>query len=178
MIYEKGLLKAMKELYKSYGYSVANEHGTLWIVSDSWYVGLRGNCISNDIKSLVVLHFGVMPDIGQAMKVHRGADPQIETMDTLLFGVRELEAADIGPEYKVTPVRLGDRVVFQNDRFLVRLAREADLLPMEFGNRTYLRDGRWLVQESADYFVAVLCYRGAEEEAGKIGLLEQMDWRS
>ena len=29
MIYEKGLLKAMKELYKSCGYSVANEHGML-----------------------------------------------------------------------------------------------------------------------------------------------------
>ncbi len=81
------------------------------------------------------------------------------------------------PAADVEPVRHGDRVVFQNDRFLVRLAREADLLPMEYGNRTYLRDGHWLVQESADYFVAVLCYRGADEEAGKIGLLEQMDWR-
>lgn len=177
MIYEKGLLKAMKELYKSYGYSVANEHGTLWIVGDSWYVGLRGYCISNDVKSLIVLHFGVMPSNGQAMKVHKGADPQIETMDTLLSGVRELEAADIGPEYRVTPVRLGERVVFQNDRFLVRLAREADLLPMEFGNDTELRDN-WLVQENGDCFVAVLSYRGAEEEQGKIGLLEQMDWRN
>lgn len=178
MIYEKGLLKAMKELYKSCGYSVANEHGTLWIVSGSWYVGLRGNCISNDIKSLIVLHFGIMPSSGQAMKVHRGEDPQTETVAVLLAVVDNMENAEPEKEYRVTPVRLGDRVVFQNDRFLVRLAREADLLPMEYGNRTYLRDGNWLVQESADYFVAVLCYRGAEEEAGKIVLLEQMDWRN
>lgn len=177
MIYEKGLLKAMKELYKSYGYSVANDRGTLWIVSDSWYVGLRGYCISNDIKSLIVLHFGTMPTNGQAMEVHRGADPQMETMHTLLSGVRELEAADIGPEYRVTPVRLGDRVVFQDDMYQVRLAWEADLLPMEFGRDTELR-GNWLVQENGDCFVAVLSYKGAEEEAGKIGLLEQMDWRN
>lgn len=177
MIYEKGLLKAMKELYKSCGYSVANEHGTLWIVSDSWYVGLRGNCISNDVKSLIVLHFGVMPGSGQAMKVHKGEDPQIVTVAVLLAEVQDMEDAEPEQEYRVTPVRLGDRVVFQDDRFLVRLAREADLLPMEYGNRTYLRDGNWLVQESADYFLAVLCYRGTEEEAGKIGLLEQMDWR-
>lgn len=177
MIYEKGLLKAMKELYKGYGYSVANEHGTLWIVGGSWYVGLRGNCISNDIKSLIVLHFGVMPSNGQAMNVHKGADPQTETVAVLLADVGNMEDAEAEQEYRVTPVRLGGRVVFQSDRFLVRLAREADLLPMEYGNRTYLRDGKWLVQESADYFVAVLCNRGAEEEAGKIGLLEQMDWR-
>ena len=49
---------------------------------------------------------------------------------------------------------------------------------MNYGGQTFLRGGAWLVQESSDYFVAVLSYKGAEEEAGKIGLLEQMDWRN
>ena len=112
------------------------------------------------------------------MQVHRGADPQMETMDTLLANVLLLEAAEPMEDYHVTPVRLGDRVVFQSDLYAVRLARESDLLPMELGHQTNLRDGVWLVQEGGYFFVAVLSYKGAEEEAEKIQLLEQMDWRN
>ena len=56
MIYEKGLIKAMKDEYKAGGYSVADDgNGILWIVADMWFAGIRKGNVSNDVKSVIVL---------------------------------------------------------------------------------------------------------------------------
>lgn len=177
MIYEKGLIKAMKDEYRTRGYSVADDgNGRLWIVADTWFAGIWKQNVSNDVKSVIVLHFGRMPEENGAMNVHKGEDPNAELMDNVLAVPDMLITADPEGKFRVTPVRLGDRVMFQDDLFNVRLARETDVLPMRFINLAMLANG-WLTQEDGESFIGALSCHGFEDEAGKVALLEQMDWR-
>lgn len=177
MLYEKGLLKAMKDEYNRGGYSVADDgNGRLWIVANTWFVGIRKQSVSNDVKSVIVLHFGRMPEESGAMNVKKGEDPNAELMDNVLTVPDMLVTAEPEGKFRVTPVRLGDRIMFQDDLFNVRLARETDVLPMRFINLAMLANG-WLTQDDGESFIGALCCHGFEDEAGKIQLLEQMDWR-
>lgn len=120
MIYEKGLIKAMKDKYKAGGYSVADDgNGILWIVADMWFAGIQKEKVSNDVKSVIVL---------------------------------------------------------QNDDLIIQTATEDALLPMAYGYTTWLRNG-YLVQDDGESFVGALSCHGFDDEAGKIALLEQVDWR-
>ena len=65
MIYEKGLIKAMKQEHgKSDGYTVANDGQTTWVISSGWFAGVPNENLSNEIKSVIVLHFGRLPFSG------------------------------------------------------------------------------------------------------------------
>lgn len=177
MIYEKGLIKAMKDEYRRTGYSVADDgKGRLWIVANTWFAGIRKQSVSNDVKSVIVLHFGRMPEENGAMNVCKGEDPNAELMDNVLAVPNMLVEAVPDGRFFVTPVRLGDRVMFQDDLFNVRLARETDVLPMRFTGMTLLENG-WLTQDDGESFIGALSCHGYDEEAGKVALLEQMDWR-
>lgn len=177
MIYEKGLIKAMKDEYRAGGYSVADDgNGRLWIVADTWFAGILKQSVSNDVKSVIVLHFGRMPEENSAMNVKRGEEPNAELMDNVLAVPDMLISAETDGKFRVTPVRIGDRVMFQNDLFTVRLARETDVLPMRFISLAELVNG-WLTQDDGESFIGALSCHGFDDEAGKIALLEQMDWR-
>ena len=113
MLYDKGLLKAMKDKYRRVGYSVANDgRGCLWILADSWFVGLRNEIVSNDVKSLIVLHFGRMPEVGAAMNVRKGEEPNAEITDTVLSVPHMLMQCETEDVFRVTPVRIGQCVIF------------------------------------------------------------------
>ena len=58
----------------------------------------------------------------------------------------------------------------------MRLALEEDVLPMAYIKCMALING-YLVQDDGNSFIGAICGHGREEDAGKIALLEQMDWR-
>nr|DAL39431.1 MAG TPA_asm: hypothetical protein [Caudoviricetes sp.] len=177
MIYEKGLIKAMKDEYKAGGYSVADDgNGILWIVADMWFAGIRKGKVSNDVKSVIVLHFGQMPEGHSAMYVSKDKDPNTEIIDTVLSVPQMLAEAEDQGVFRLTLLRIGNRVVLQNDDLIIRTATEDALLPMAYGYTTWLRSG-YLVQDDGESFVGAMSCHGVEGEIGKIELLEQVDWR-
>ena len=71
-IYDKGLIRAMKQAYKEDGYYVAVIEDGILIQSDSWGVLINADAVPNSIKSLIVLHNGSMPRKDSAVHVAKG----------------------------------------------------------------------------------------------------------
>lgn len=176
MLYEKGLIKAMKEAYGKTGYSVAVNGSMLWICGELWFAGLHERHVSNDVKSVIALHFGVIPGDGEAMHACKGEEPNTEFLDNVLELPLHLAEAAPGDEYHVTPVRIGTMVVFQSNDLVVRMAAESNLNPIHYGGRIRLTEG-WLTQDTGDSFVAAYSIGHANEAfAERIDLLEKIDW--
>lgn len=64
---EKCLLRAMKSAFKGYGYTVAQTESGLVITGDMWGVAIRERMVPNEVKSLIVLHTGKLPENGCAI---------------------------------------------------------------------------------------------------------------
>lgn len=81
IINEKALIREMKEAYKRYGYTVAVDDSDQWTISGgNWAVQIDGqNNVPNQILSLIVLHMGILPDVGTAYRVYKTKDgPQVQ----------------------------------------------------------------------------------------------------
>ena len=71
-IYDKGLIRAMKQAYKDSGYYVAVTDNGVLIQTGSWGVEIKAEAVPNSIKSLIVLHNGSMPRMDSAVHVSKG----------------------------------------------------------------------------------------------------------
>ena len=75
VIYEKGLLRAMKEAYKSEGYEIecTNTGGVveIHIETPTWYVMCVKENLPRKVLALIVEHLGEIPLPGQAMQVKK-----------------------------------------------------------------------------------------------------------
>ena len=72
MIYDKGLLRAMKAAYRDDGYCVALTEKGLLIQGAGWGVEISRDAVPNSVKSLIVLHNGGMPEMNKAVSVKKG----------------------------------------------------------------------------------------------------------
>lgn len=71
-IYDKVLIRAMKQAYRDGGYDVAvTDHGVL-IQADGWGVEILGEAVPNSVISLIVLHNGSLPRMDSAVHVSKG----------------------------------------------------------------------------------------------------------
>lgn len=88
-IYDKGLLRAIKQAYKDGGYDVALTESGVLIQADGWGVEIVTEAVPNSVKSLIVLHNGSMPRMNSAVHVQKGEcsdmilDMVVGTMDDL-----------------------------------------------------------------------------------------------
>lgn len=178
MIYEKGLIKAMKQEHgKSEGYTVANDGQTTWVIAYDWFAGVPNENLSNEIKSVIVLHFGRLPFSGEALSVAKKGDVQAELMETCMeVPSRVVDAS--GVRYMATYVRLGECLVFQDDALNCRMAHEDNLLPIDYSHTVQLVNG-WLVSDN-DCFGVAGCAISADGTGflqAQLRHLEMMDWR-
>lgn len=147
MIYEKGLIKAMKqELGRSGGYTVANDGQQMWFIASGWFAGVPDKNLSNEIKSVVVLHFGRLPFADEALHVTRKDGVQAELMETCMEVPGKVVDAG-GERYRATYLRLGECLIFQDDLLNCRMAHEDNLLPMNYAYPASLV-GEWLVEKA------------------------------
>jgi len=70
-IYDKGLIRAMKQAYRDDGYYVASTESSIIIQTDTWGAEIITGAVPNSIKSLITLHNGGMPHIGTAVNVSK-----------------------------------------------------------------------------------------------------------
>lgn len=123
-IYDKGLIRAMKQAYRDGGYYVAVTDNGVLIESDNWGAEIAAEAVPNSVKSLIVLHNGSLPNMNTAVHVSKGecADAMLEsvtgTMDDLAKAYTESKGS------RIKPTRLtmdGCRVWQTTDRMRVRL---------------------------------------------------------
>lgn len=69
---ERGLIRAMKNAYREEGYSVAGTDYGYIITGEMWGVSIHDKAVPNTVKSLIVLHAGNLPDVGEAISVRKG----------------------------------------------------------------------------------------------------------
>lgn len=68
-IYDKGLLRAMKQAYREDGYYVAVTEKGILIQAENWGCEILADAVPNSVKSLIVLHNGCLPRMNTAVCV-------------------------------------------------------------------------------------------------------------
>lgn len=94
---EKGLIRAMKEAYKSTGYKVAmDESGGIERVILSaalWTVVINRSELPQKILGLIAEHVGEIPEVNNAYQV-RKKDTQTEIFDMVLQNVQDFRSGE------------------------------------------------------------------------------------
>lgn len=123
VINEKALLRAMKEAYKGWGYTVAVTDHDVWVIScPQWIAKIcdRAN-VPNEVLSLIVLHMGYLPERETAYRVYKsdtGPAIQEEIFSEAMENMIDLEKKRYDPDTKKAQIRktklhFGHRQVWQ-----------------------------------------------------------------
>ena len=102
---EKGLLRAMKQCYKRHGYTVAQMDNGLLVCGDMWGVAIRDDCVPYSLKSLIVLHAGRLPDVDEALVLHKD-EVAVEFLDVATLRLRQIREGLKGRTERILPTRL------------------------------------------------------------------------
>ena len=102
---EKGLLRAMKQCYKRHGYTAAQMDNGLLVCCDMWGVVIRDDCVPYSLKSLIVLHAGRLPDVDEALMIHKD-EVASEFYDVATLRLRQIREGLKGRTERILPTRL------------------------------------------------------------------------
>ena len=120
-IYDKGLIRAMKQAYRDGGYDVAVTDNGVLIQSDGWGVEIAFDAVPNSVKSLIVLHNGSLPVMNKAVHVSKGecSEAILEVVTGTMDDLAKMQAGR-----RIKPTRLtmdGCNVWQTTDRMDVHL---------------------------------------------------------
>ena len=123
-IYDKGLIRAMKQAYKEDGYYVAVIEDGILIQSDSWGVLINADAVPSSIKSLIVLHNGSMPRFDSAVHIQKNecGDAMLEAVIGTVEDLAKAYTANGGSRIKPTRLIMdGCRVWQTTDKLKIKL---------------------------------------------------------
>lgn len=114
-IYDKGLIRAMKQAYRDDGYYVAVTDNSVLIQSDGWGVEILADAVPNSVKSLIVLHNGSLPAKNTAVHVAKGecADAILEVVLGTMEDLAKAFTATGGSRIKPTRLTMDGCRVWQ-----------------------------------------------------------------
>ena len=120
-IYDKGLLRAMKQAYKEDGYDVAVLDNRITIKTDSWGIEILADAVPNSVKSLIVLHNGGLPKEGTAVRVRKGecCDAILEVVIGDMEDLSKAYTEKGGPAIKPTRLTMDGCRVWQTTDYIV-----------------------------------------------------------
>lgn len=105
VIDEKGLLRAMKEAYKTTGYKVAADNSTgvdmLVIGTPLWVAEIEQDNVPRKVLGLIAEHIGTLPMPGQAWQVHK-KETQTEIHNVSVGLLEDLKKATASGKIKRT----------------------------------------------------------------------------
>ena len=115
MIDERSLLAAIKDAWRTGGYSVAGNGGELVLQGSGWLAVLPRGIVPRKVLALLVEHLGEIPE-GAAWKVYKKQGAQAQMVDMALEAVdtirRELES-----EPNPREAHSSKHLVFRSGRF-------------------------------------------------------------
>lgn len=128
-IYDKGLIRAMKQAYRDDGYYVAVTDNGVLIQSEGWGVEILADAVPNSVKSLIVLHNGSLPKMNSAVHVVKGecADAILEVVVGTMDDLAKIYTATGGSEIKPTRLTMdGCRIWQTTDALKIRMVDVED----------------------------------------------------
>lgn len=148
VIFEKGLIKAMKaECKKKDGYTVALDNGIYTITGENWFVTIEKATMSKELKSVIMLHAGYLPEDGTAIQIQKdvvqsdfvGSACELANLVQGAFDVdrnrRRLKRVE------VCRIQMDGNYLMQGDDMHIIAVDQDDALPLLFNDRMYLESG-------------------------------------
>lgn len=182
VIYEKGLIKAMKaEVKKKDGYTVALDGGICTITGENWFATMAADDMSKELKTVIMLHAGYLPEPGAAIQIQK------DVVQAAILGsacelanlVQESYAIERsrGQRRKVQLCRIqmdGNMLMQGEDMRIVAVSQD-DALPLLFTDMMYLTAGCVYSQVGLES-VGVRKLQIPDSAKACIAHLEAMQW--
>ncbi len=176
---ETGLIKAMKSAYRQEGYTVAGTHSGLIITGEMWGVAINEKAIPNKVKSVIVLHAGKVPGVGEAINVRKGETGSM-IYELAVAGVERLDELYRDKKFEVIcPTRLtmdGYRLWQQPKSLAINVIDPENQQILDYGDRDAYLVGNAIYGETVYGSVFVLREGVAPENKIMLAHLEQMQW--
>lgn len=165
MIDERGLLAAIKDAWRTGGYSVVGNGGELVLQGSGWLAVLPRSIVPRKVLALLVEHLGEIPE-GTAWKVYKKQGAQAQVVDMALEAVdtirRELEGEPNPREVHRTAMTWKNREIWQTEDLKVATFDPA-LAAMGVGDA--MAYGRRLVWDDEGGLLVVAPHRDDIEDA-------------
>lgn len=182
VVNETGLMRAMKEAYKSAGYCVAAENTgdmeNIILCTNTWAAIIEKKNMPRKALGLIAEHVGEIPQPGQAYQVRKG-DPQTEIYDVVNQTIRAIHAGDKPLRIvKRTQLTMGCYQLWQRKDdlriFQVNPALE-EILMLSRGTVRIVGDDTLMLDDlESRAYIAV--EKVADQEKAAFEHLSQMQW--
>lgn len=176
---ETGLMKAMKSAYRQDGYTVAGTHSGLVITGEMWGASINEKAIPNKVKSVIVLHAGKIPSVGEAINVRKGETSNM-IYELAVAGIDRLDELYRDKKREVIrPTRLtmdGYRLWQQPDSLQIKLIDPENQQILDYGDHDAYLVGNAIYGETVYGSVFVLREDVAPEDKIMLAHLEQLQW--
>lgn len=183
IIEESGLLRAMKEAYKSGGYHVAaeiDEAGieNIVITTASWIVIAEKKAMPRKVLGLIVEHIGEIPRPGEAFQIKK-KEPQTEIFEVVQKSIRCIHMeGDILRTVKRTDLQLGSFRLWQRkeDMRIFKLSTSLeDIVQVGYGPVHMIRDEKMMLRDmESRVYLSVEISQGPEQE--RLDHLAEIQW--
>lgn len=165
VVSEKGLIRAMKEAYKGYGYKIANDNSAgvqeLVISYPGWAVVMTMKNVPRKVLGLVAEHLGKIPEPGEAFQVSK-KQAQTEIFDVSMGVIHNMVGGEKQRRKAMpTDLELGGYRLWQReqDYAVVRVDPEKEAIMLSHGRTVWMFDDETLmVDGNASRVYIETCY--------------------
>lgn len=179
-IYDKGLIRAMKQAYKEGGYVVAVTEDTMIIETTFWGVELNRAVVTNNIKALIVTHNGELPRVNTAVNIQKGECGSVilETALATMDDLTKAYTATGGVPIKATRITFDGMRVWQTttDLKLKLVDPDNQQILLSTGKMEAKLLGRYLYDRNPIGSIYVLTDMGLPEDQHLLEHLSTMQW--
>ncbi len=176
MISEKGLVRAMKEAWRSAeGYMVAVSGGAWYIRAEDWAVIVPRGLLPRKCLALIVEHVGAIPEDGEAYTCTKRSGAQMVTAALMYEEKQELETMDKLRPAKRTSLTWGGYTLWQRAEDLRVLAIDenySDIVSVQKQTNAFADAGNVIWSEKG----VLARVRGAFIEPNAREYLSGMQW--
>lgn len=148
VIFEKGLIKAMKaECKKKDGYTVALDNGIYTITGENWFVTIEKATMSKELKSVIMLHAGYLPEDGTAIQIKKDVvqsafvGSACELANLVQSGYLVEARSKILNSLGLCRIQIDGNYLLQGEDMHITAVSKDDALPLLFNDRMYLIAG-------------------------------------
>ena len=113
LIDAKGVVRALKEAYRTDGYLVAMREDLLIIAASDWYLECSSHTIPRKLLAVIAEHAGFVPRVGESIQVRKKEDVQMVLPAFVEEQIAPWKANDMQKQVWATPIMFGDLRIYQ-----------------------------------------------------------------
>lgn len=115
LIDAKGVVRALKEAYRTDGYLVAMGQDVLTIVAKDWYLECGSQTVPRKLLATIAEHTGFVPRANESIKVRKKEETQMVMPVFVEEQVALWRSISVCKQARATPIQFGDLHIYQED---------------------------------------------------------------